>query len=62
MFFYIFILQSDNGAKAINESADYPDIRLFTAELDCESTPQMELKKVRQPWSRASPGLFLKIV
>ncbi|XP_028391993.1 sialate O-acetylesterase-like [Dendronephthya gigantea] len=49
------VVMSDNGAKAINESADYPDIRLFTAELDCESTPQLELKKVRLPWSRASP-------
>ncbi|XP_028397803.1 sialate O-acetylesterase-like [Dendronephthya gigantea] len=50
------VVSSDNGNEAINESAQYPDIRLFTAERDCESIPQIELKKVRLPWSRASPG------
>ena len=49
------VIGTDNGAKAINGSANYDNIRLFTAENDCQTTPQMELKKIRLPWSRPSP-------
>ena len=50
------ILKSDDGEAAINESSNYKQIRLFTAEYKASKTPLYELRKVRQPWSVSSPG------
>ncbi|XP_046858692.1 uncharacterized protein LOC124452150 [Xenia sp. Carnegie-2017] len=46
---------SDNGTEAINDSINYPKIRLFSAGLDCSVMPRTELCKIELPWSVASP-------
>lgn len=43
--------------EAINESINYPKIRLFSAGLDCSVFPRRELCKIELPWSVASPGI-----
>lgn len=53
------ILKSDDGKAAINESSNYNQIRLFTAEMEASKTPLAELSKVRQPWSVSSPSEYI---
>ncbi|XP_046850449.1 sialate O-acetylesterase-like [Xenia sp. Carnegie-2017] len=46
---------SEHGDKAINESINYPNIRVFTSGLDCSMTPRRELNSIVLPWSVPSP-------
>ena len=45
-----------NAADEVAKAANYPMIRLFTAELKESTTPVDELLGITEPWSVASPG------
>ncbi|XP_046862151.1 sialate O-acetylesterase-like [Xenia sp. Carnegie-2017] len=42
---------SENGSQAINESINYPNIRIFSVGLDCSMIPLNEVSRVELPWS-----------
>ncbi|XP_035680030.1 sialate O-acetylesterase-like [Branchiostoma floridae] len=48
------VRQAFNASYAIAEAADFPDIRLFTADLVQSDKPLYDLDKILQPWSVAS--------
>ncbi|XP_078607954.1 sialate O-acetylesterase-like [Branchiostoma floridae x Branchiostoma japonicum] len=48
------VRQTLHAQQAIAEAADFPDIRLFTADLVQSDKPLYDLYKILQPWSVAS--------
>ncbi|XP_022084099.1 sialate O-acetylesterase-like isoform X2 [Acanthaster planci] len=47
--------QSFNGSKELNESINYPDIRLLAVKQVLSETPYNDLHGLYEPWSKPSP-------
>lgn len=51
-----FCIQVYNATDEVAKAANYPMIRLFTAQMKESTTPVDELLGITEPWSVASPG------
>ena len=53
---HCYVMQVYNATDEVANAANYPMIRLFTAQLQQSTTPVDELLGITEPWSVASPG------
>ena len=56
----MFHAKAFNASEEIRKAANYPSIRLFTAQLVSSDTPTEELLGIMQQWAVASPGQLIK--
>ena len=51
-----------NATAEIADAANYPDIRVFTADLNMSVKPEIDLLGIAEQWSPAGPGEWSAVI